>query len=648
MTASPRLVPPVWLANSIRPNRGPLPWPAMGRAALALSLPVVAGIAAGRPEYGALASMGALAGVIGDTAGAYRMRLLNIAVPQLFGAVGVTLGALVYGQGWAAVSVLASIALVSGMISSVGALASVSGLMLLLNAVVGAGLPMPDPWWTAPLLLTLGGLLILLLTLLGWPFRRHAPDRAAVAAAYRSVAELYAVVGTCDTTVYDARRHAVTQSVDSAYEVLLAHRAHDHGPRGPMVRLLAQLNALIPLLESAAAAHHHGRTSRHPEVAAAVNGLADSIASERRTPPALVLPEPQGPADRAVDRSLRHASTVIHSPGPTPHQDDDLLGNPAPLPLRVRRATRNMLTSTTSWRYGLRLALCIGLAQSLVSVSSAGRSYWVPLAVTFVLKPDFGSVFSRAVQRAVGTAVGLLAAALILAVVPSGWAYVPVLMGLGALIPAGNAMGFAFMTASVSPVVLLQSDIMTGQGFALMGPQLTDSLLGCAIVLVAGYLLWPESWSTRVGDRLARAIDDTGTYIAHAFSGISYAERVRWQRRLYQDLSSVRSEFQRALTEPAPSGSRAAAWWPLVIAVERIVGAIAAAQVRGEHGAQPPTPQAVTDIERQLRELAHIVRTSAVLDNADVEPTIEQDDILAPLRQELRVARKVVTPIDTT
>ena len=84
--------------------------------------------------------MGALSGVIGDTADAYRMRVLNIAVPQLFGAVGVTLGTLVYGEGWLAVGVLTLVALVSGMISSIGTVASVSGLLLLLNAVIGAGL----------------------------------------------------------------------------------------------------------------------------------------------------------------------------------------------------------------------------------------------------------------------------------------------------------------------------------------------------------------------------------------------------------------------------------------------------------------------------------------------------------------------------
>lgn len=145
------LTPPDWLVRNLKPQQAPVNWAAVTRAALAMALPLALGLAAGRPAYGALASMGALSGVIGDTADAYRMRILNIAVPQLFGAVGVTLGTLAYGHGWYAVAAVTGVALLSGMISTIGAVASVSGLLLLLNCVVGAGLPLPSPGgWPPP------------------------------------------------------------------------------------------------------------------------------------------------------------------------------------------------------------------------------------------------------------------------------------------------------------------------------------------------------------------------------------------------------------------------------------------------------------------------------------------------------------------
>ena len=46
------------------------------------------------------------------------------------------------------------------------------------------------------------------------------------------------------------------------------------------------------------------------------------------------------------------------------------------------------------------------------------RPYWVLLTVAIVLKPDFGSVFTRAVQRGAGTLLGVLLGSALLAVLP--------------------------------------------------------------------------------------------------------------------------------------------------------------------------------------------------------------------------------------
>ncbi|MCX4981953.1 FUSC family protein [Streptomyces sp. NBC_00572] len=639
-----RLSPPAWLTAGFRPAPAPIPWAAVGRSAVALSVPLAVGLAVGRPAYGALVSMGALSGVIGDTADAYRMRIFNIAVPQFFGAVGVTLGTVVFGHGWVAVAVLTLVALVSGMISSIGAVASVSGLLLLLNSVVGAGLPMPDPWWTAPLLLTLGGLFVLLLSLLGWPLRGAAPERSAVAATYRSVAELYEATGADS---YDEKRQAVTASLNQSYDLVLARRARQHGRAPSLVRLLAQLNVVIPLVEAAPAAHLRAQLygPLSATIPAAVRELADAVDEGRTGAPVLDLPTPERPAEKAVDHALRHAAAVVHKAEPDPYNVDDRLGRPAALRVRARRATRAVLFSEASWRYGLRLALCIGLAQALVSLIAVPRSYWVALTVTFVMKPDFGSVFSRAVLRAFGTAAGLLLAALVLAEVPRGWWDVPVMCVLAALIPAFSAKGYAFQTAAITPVILLLSDTLNQQGFDLVMPRLYDSLIGCGIALIAGYLLWPESWHARVGDRLADAVSDTAAYVTCAFGGSEdQGGRLRARRKLYRDLSTVRSEFQRALTEPPPTGTRAAAWWPLVVAVERIVDATTAARIRVNHGAPDPDPAEVTAVERELRELAQGIRASDTLVEVRSELPGDENGVLAPLRQEVSAARAIAGP----
>ncbi|MFD9117777.1 FUSC family protein [Streptomyces bottropensis] len=645
------LAPPDWLVRNLQPQPTPVNRPAVARAAVALTLPLVLGLAAGRPEYGALASMGALSGVISDTAAAYRMRLLNIAVPQLFAAVGITLGSLVYGQGWVTVAALTLAALVSGMISSIGAVASVSGLLLLLNSVVGAGLPMPGQWWLAPVLMTGGGLLVLALALFAWPLRAGVPERDAVADTYRKVADLLATTTAEDpaghTDAYDAARHIVTQSLNQSYDLVLARRARHHGRSPELVRLLAQLNAVTPLVEAAPAVRLSGRPLP-AEIPVAVRHLAEAVETGYSGPLGLRLPEPRSEIGRAVDQALRHAADVATEKSPDAlRKAGDRSGGPAPLGVRAARVARNVALSGASWRYGLRLALCIGIAQALVSLVPVPRSYWVALTITFVLKPDFGSVFSRALLRALGTVVGLVVAAGILAEVPRGWWDVPVMLLLAPLIPVFTPRGYGYQTAAITPVILLLSDVLNHQGTGLLVPRLVDSLMGCAIALVAGYLLWPESWHARVGARLADAVADTAAYVEAAFGTepADPADRTRMRRRLYRDLSAIRTEFQRALTEPPPIGRRAAAWWPLVVAAERIVDATTAARVRIKQGAQPPSAAEVDQVALQLRELSDGLRRTETLYEVRSDLSGPPGSVLEPLRQEVAAARAITSPL---
>jgi len=465
--------------------------------------------------------------------------------------------------------------------------------------------------------------------------RSGIPERSAVAKTYRTVADLLATCGDDPTAAYDAARQAVTQSLNQSYDLVLARRARHHGRSPELTRLLAQLNAITPVVEAAPAVHQSGQPLP-PQIRETVRHLAQAVETGYTGPIGLALPAPTGETTRAIDHALRHAAEVVTAPDVDPRGIDDRLGRPAALRIRAARAARNVLLSSGSWRYGLRLAVCIGLAQILVSTVPVARSYWVALTITFVLKPDFGSVFSRALLRALGTVAGLVIAAAVLSAVPRGWWY-------------------GYQTMAITPVILLLSDVLNHQGTALLLPRLVDSLIGCGIALVAGYLLWPESWHTRVGDRLAEAVADTATYVESAFgkseagtvtagAEVDPAARARMRRRLYRDLSVIRTEFQRALTEPPPTGRLAAGWLPLVVAVERIVDATTAARVRVKHGAPSPSPAEVTQVALQLRELSKGVRESEVLVEVRTDLTGPAESVLEPLRQEVAAARAIASP----
>ncbi len=76
------------------------------------------------------------------------------------------------------------------------------------------------------------------------------------------------------------------------------------------------------------------------------------------------------------------------------------------------------LTGKSALIFAARLMACVGVAGVITEVLPLSRSYWVVLTVVIVLKPDFGSVFVRALQRGIGTVLGAVLGAVILVVVP--------------------------------------------------------------------------------------------------------------------------------------------------------------------------------------------------------------------------------------
>ena len=157
--------------------------------------------------------------------------------------------------------------------------------------------------------------------------------------------------------------------------------------------------------------------------------------------------------------------------------------------LPASEAMRRAATSP----FALRLMLCIGVATVFSEVLPLNRSYWVPLAVAVVMKPDFGSVPVRAVQYGLGTVVGAGGAMLVLLARPStGVAVVPI-AALAALIPYALSRNYALFGAVFTPLIVLILGVITRSGWRIGEDRLVDILVGCGIVLVFGSTPHPTS-----------------------------------------------------------------------------------------------------------------------------------------------------------
>ncbi|WP_091449723.1 FUSC family protein [Actinokineospora iranica] len=595
MSTRDEVAAPHWLRQLLRQKPVPVPWKRVIRAPVAIAGPIAVGMAAGRIDLGVLVSIGALCVTFADSDGPYRYRAQRTGGAAVAGSVGYLCGNLVGEQGVLAALVLVLVAGVSALVSAAGSNASMAGLQLLVFAVLGSG-QVADPW-LAWVCFVVGAAFAWALSSAAWPVRGAALERAAVAAVYDQIAVMLAASGSPAARV--ARRD-LTAALNAAYDALLDARSRLAGRDRSYRRLFVLLTESTPVIE-AAVALVNARRKVPQEFVAYLEDAADRIRA--REP----LPEPPNPPADARALALLHSG--LRAVAEFRRGEADVDARPAGERASVRERLRGWRDTFggRTWPLALRLMLCVGLAVAAGRLLPLEHSFWVALTVAIVLKPDFGSVFGRAVLRGLGTAVGVLLGAGVLAIDPPGWGLVLLVTCAAAALPVGQVRNYGMFSTFVTPLVIVQLDLADAGDWNLVTARLLDTALGCAIVLVFGYLLWPGGRRPRVGEDLADALDVIAEYLEHALSGGS-DERSSLRRQAYRALSDLRTAFQQSLVEPSPAGRQAAAWWPVIVGLERLTDAITGVAVAIERGAPPVETHDVKVLAAAVREAAKAVR----------------------------------------
>ena len=664
-TAMRAAVVPEWLAEVVRPRPARPPWPEMIRAALAICVPLSASLALGKVSIGVLPAMGGLLGTMADTGGPYLTRVKRVCSAAVFGgAVGLAIGSAVHGHGWLAVVALVVVAGVSGVLSAVGDIGSVTGLQLLVYTSLGMGPvgALRPVWHTAAGFLA-GVAWALILILPGWLRSPHGREQRDVAEVYTTLAELLRIVGTGQFT---ARRQALTSALNTAYDELLRARSTATGLNWRRARLIAALNASHLIAEAATALGVAG-TRPPPLVIEVVSRLGDAI--RNGTPPPMIPPPwDDSPAMLALRDAMAGAARALSldlsrgqrgrgglggkvAPqhrgrlgGSSPRASSDVPPDqhrPAGLARLAERLVEEFGGGRLSRMFTLRLMACMGVAGVVSEVLPLQRSYWVPLTVAIVLKPDYGSVFARALQRGIGTVVGAVAGAVLLVLVHGTWLLIPFAV-LAALLPYGRSRNYGLMSTFLTPLVVVLIDLLAPAGWQLAEDRLIDTLIGCAIVLLIGYAPWPTSWHAHLPQQYAQTVLDVRRYLEEALGGDSGRDgpgggdalpaRSRMRRSTYRALADLRAEFQRTMSEPPSISRLATAWWPAVVALEQVMDAITSAAVAVSRGAVMPG-DGVRLLSEALREASAAATTGEPL---DTPPELPDDEKLKPVTEAVR------------
>lgn len=511
-------------------------WPFAVRAALCTGAPVLAGWILDDVTAGLMATIGAFTALYGSER-PYLNRAIYLAVIAVSFALAVALGI------WAAeipllvVPVVVLIAMVATFLCNALRVGPPGAYMFALACAAGTAMPIADPEPVRIGLLVLaGGFFAWLAHMAGalvWP---RGPERAAVAAAGKAVAQFVEAIGTAGE---DAARHAAALAMHESWTALVTHQPARPRPNGSLSRLRAlnrELNLLFASIMNAPAAD---RSSL-----AAVAERARRLAAE------------------ALDTEAQAERT-----------------DPAHVPLGHQGWRGSLRESLRPWSPALLVAARVGVATAIAGAIGAmlglERAYWTMAAAVLILHQglDWVRSLQRGIERMSGTAVGLILAGIILAVHPQGPWLVLTLMLLQFVIEMTVIRNYALAVVFITAIALTIA--AGGHQVPHIGHMLwvrgVDTFIGCVTGLAVLMTTAPRTVAVRIPQELINLLAALEIVLGYAATGAVTTSDPRRARRDLQHRTIVLLQAYDASMGAAPWHRDAAERaWPAVVAAQRL------------------------------------------------------------------------------
>ena len=554
------------------------------RNSLAVAIPLAAGTALHNPLGGVAIASGALNVMYSDGTDPYSQRARRMLAWTALNGTAVFLGSVTGKYLWLSMIVVSVWAFVGGLANAASTRAGDLGLNTLVAVIVfGArGAMAPGGAAIAGVLVMCGGILQLLFALLFWPLRRYRPERRAIGRVFSSLGEEILPSHSEESSIPWA---ALTAEAQDALEAL----GRDHSIDGERYRLLfdqadrlrLSAFALQRIRSTVTESQSHDIIDR---VLAASGAVISSMGAE------LIANQPNGwNAQREAEllNDLRDAVNAAHredadaalpfaheiysgvdllagqvrvaaglASRSTPEGAEQFAKQQRAHPWRLQLSSwfgtmrANLTPRSSFFRHAIRLTGAVALAEVIGHSISWQRSYWLPMTVAVVLKPDFTSTISRGVLRLAGTFAGLLVATLLyLFFPPDAFAQLLLVGAFTFLLRSIGTANYGVFSVCISGlIVFLIAATGVPPGEVVSERAINTAAGGCLALIV--FAAWPTWERTQVSDAMAETFEAARNYF-HAI-----VSRFGRGAAAPSDLDDVRGDWRRARSKAEASVDR--------------------------------------------------------------------------------------------
>ncbi|MBO9665915.1 MAG: FUSC family protein [Bdellovibrio sp.] len=529
-------------------------WVAL-RSAVGVGLAMGIGFYFESPALGLSIALGSLNVCLTDNSDSYAARARRMMRATLVTMLIVFLSAISANNVYLAVTLVTMLAFISGYSVVLDTVTADLGVMAIATFVVfGAQALEPSQAFHLSLYAMGGGLLQAALALVLWPLRRYRPERRALASLYDDLAKL------CLAPTHSSEVPAGSvQSIETQNR--LSFIAGDSRPEGRRFRsLLSQAERLrLSVLSLARLKNRIERENAGDDSvriiseflqkeARLVTNVAEVIRAEESTKVARAFLHEldlltQQIRSRDVSKDSKFMLAVF---GDVLRQMEGAVGQSrAVVELSERTTSEGMAASdrrehsrpwrfkfrgvmatfranftfeSAGFRHAVRLAVCVAIGELVSHMISVQRSYWVPMTVAIVLKPDYASTFNRGFLRMGGTILGLLFATALFHFLPLNPLTEITLMVIFTFmlrwIGAANYGIFGICISAVVVVLVAMTGVAPKDVIWARG---INTVIG-GILALGTYMLWPTWEKTQLSEVVAKMLD----CYRHLFHAVGY------------------------------------------------------------------------------------------------------------------------------
>jgi uncharacterized membrane protein YccC len=644
------------------------PWLAIRNAA-GIGLPLALGVIFHQVPMALAIATGALNVAFSDSHEPYLLRARRMLAASLLVGVAVCAGSLCGRNNYLAVFMAGSWAFGAGMLVALSPAAADLGALTLVVQVVYAAVPLsPEKAVSAGLLAVGGGLLQTALALAFWPLRRYVPER-------RALADLYNELSRAAAAPIHASQAPPASAQSTQAQNALASLVRDHSVEAERYRLLLSQAermrlALLALMRMRDRIERENASSSEVAIVDAFFAISSQVLatvgdSLQAGAPAPALPgslnQIQDLAEELRSLTGRPGPPVSALAGDVRFQMDALAGQlrsaidlaayatPAGMDAFQRRESRqpwrlrlsgtvatlraNLNLGSAACRHAVRLAVCIALGEGIGRAFALERSYWLPMTIAIVLKPDFSATFSRGLLRLVGTFAGLVFATFLFHVLPAGHGgealAVTALMLVARWWGQGN---YGILVTAITGLVVFLIAMTGVSPKDVIAARGVNTVAGGVIALLA-YGLWPTWERSQLAETIARLLDAYRAYFRAIRDSYIRQEnfvphdldRTRMAARLAR--SNLEASAERLLAEPGTSRQTVEWLGGLLASTHRLIHALMSLEA-GLVSSHPVPPREAfrpfaNDVELTLYLLAAFLRGSRL--TREMLPDLRED-----------------------